>query len=249
MRAETRKTPSIADALPQEIPLPLQPVKDELPTMATQPDESVKPPHKHPFGAITKHIGNDEQGRPVYVQEPGPAAGYIFNCKGCMWEDRQRLRETPNLPDLETVLFLVPRVEYDEKIAREFIGRRYPDAIHIGSAFNPERLIYVPNSRIVVITRRALPFKNTGPRYKRRQDEEGKWVEWEVEPEQYLSEIVESAPIVVADCIHVDQGTMFSDQKLDLSGLIARLAEVAFPYKITVPGHPDDKLYYMRLNT
>jgi hypothetical protein len=42
---------------------------------------------------------------------------------------------------------------------------------------------------------------------------------------------------------------MFSEQSVDMRELVARLAEVAQPYRIAIPADPKDRMYVMRLNS
>jgi hypothetical protein len=238
--------PTAADAIIAEVPL----VVSEKPKYAAQELPKDCPPHHHPAGVCDKVVGLDSiSGLPIIREVAARKPMYIPTCKACQWEDRDRLATEPELLDLSSVLFLVPEVEYDQRICKLHVSKRYPDAKAIASSFHAERLTFVPNARIVVVTRRPPMGSTVGPRYKRRMDEEGVWQEWELEPATYLSDVVESAPIVVAECMRIESGSMFADQKHDLSELVARLSEVAQPYRIAIPAHPDDRMYIMRSNS
>lgn len=249
MKLETRKAsdqPSVADAIIVDNPLPPAP---EKPAQVVDDLPAKKPPHVHPSGVCDRIVGEDRDGKPIIREVPARTPTYVFNCKACQWEDRERMKAPTEVLDLDSVLFLVPESDYDQKVCRAYVSKRYPEVTSVTDKFHAERLSFVPNARVVVVTRRAKPGKQLGPRFKRKKDAEDVWQEWEVEPETYLDDVVESAPINIRECLHVQPAGMFSDQKLDLSELIARLSEVAYPYRIAIPAHPDDRMYVMRNNT
>jgi len=176
---------------------------------------------------------------------------YIFSCKGCIADDKKRMDAPPTLNEvaLDKTLFLIPETEYDQAICRVYLKTRYPEATNIVAQFNAERLSYVKGAQIVVITRRGKNGGMPGPGTRRQKDAEDVWKESKIPPETYLDELVESAPILVEECMNVVPANMFSDQDVDMRELIARLSERAYPYRIACPADPRDKLYIMRLNS
>lgn len=210
-----------------------------------------KPPHAHPTGVRDEVVGVDEQGRRQIRQISARTPKYVFNCAGCVAEDKARMAAPPTLTaaELESTLFLVPETDYDREICRIYVQQRYPAAKSVSHQVHAEKLSYVKDARIVVITRRGLDGKLPGVGWKRMKDEEGKFDDFKVPPETYLNEVVESAPIVVAECMDVVPATMFSEGSVNMTELAARLAEHAAPYRIALPADPRDKMYVMRLNS
>lgn len=210
-----------------------------------------KPIHVHPSGIRDEVVGVDEQGRRIIRQVPARTPRYVHNCPACMAEDKARLAAPPTLTaaEMESTLFFVPETDYDRDICRIYVQQRYPNAQSISHQVNAEKLSYVKGARIVVVTRRGLDGKRPGPGWKRQKDEEGKFEDFKVPPETYLHEVVESAPILVSDCMDVVPATMFSEGSVDMTELSARLAEHAYPYRIALPADPRDKMYVMRLHS
>lgn len=207
--------------------------------------------HKHPHGMRDEIVGVDEQGKRVVRQVPARAPLYVFNCPACVAEDKARMAAPPTMTpaEIETTLFLIPESDYDRSICSMYVHQRYPNVTNISHQVHAEKISYVKGARIVVVTRRGLDGKPPGPGWNRRKDEEGKFEDFKVPPETYLHEVVESAPILVADCMDVIPATMFSEGSVNMSELVARLAEHAFPYRIAPPADSRDKMYVMRLNS
>lgn len=232
-----RATPSIADAIANDPPPAVEAI------VALQ--------HRHPSGFRDEVVGVDEQGRRQIRQVTARTATYAFNCPACIAEDKARMAAPPTFTpeELETTLFLVPESDYDREICRLYIEQRYPEAKSVSHQFHAEKLAYVKDARIVVITRRGVNNKAPGPGWKRQKDEEGKWQDFKIPPETYLNEVVESAPIFVADSMSVVPATMFSEGSVDLTELTSRVAERAYPFRIAPPADPRDKMFVMRLNS
>ena len=250
MQVSTKKVsePTVASAIGDQEPERPR-ARAAFAPLKVDPD---KPPeHEHPRGMNDVIAGVDEQGRRIIHSVPARVATYKFDCPRCMWDDDKRMRELPALSDdeLNATLFLVPESSYDASVCRAYITRRYPGKRNIASAFNAEKLSYVRGAQIVVITRRGLNGQPPGPGSKRTKDEEGKFADTAVPPETYLDELVECAPIVIADCMDVVPATMLSEGSVKLDELIARLSEHVYPYRIALPVHKDDKLYVMRGNS
>lgn len=209
--------------------------------------------HKHPSPIVDRVLGLTDEGRRIIAPVQGRTATYIFSCKACQAEDKERMAG-PQLTEAElaNTMFLVPEDSYDQSVCKAYIEQRFGslEGLHIVPQFNAEKLSYVKDSQIVVVTRRGLNGKAPGPSGKRVKDIEDKWVESKIDPAEYIKEVVESSPVIVGDCIEETTATMFSDRSVDMSELVARLAERAAPqHRISVPAHPNDKLYVMRLNT
>ncbi|HEX6464227.1 MAG TPA: hypothetical protein VFZ98_07240 [Vicinamibacterales bacterium] len=207
--------------------------------------------HRHPSGFRDEVAGVDEQGRRIIRQIAARTPTYVFNCPACVAEDKARMAAPPTLTAAEigTTLFLIPESDYDRSICALYVRERYPDAQSVSHQFHAEKLAYVKDARIVVVTRRGLNGKTPGPAWKRQKDEEGKWEDFKLPPETYLNEVVESSPIIVADCMDVVPATMFSDGSVDMTELTARVAERAYPFRIAPPADPRDKMFVMRLNS
>lgn len=243
-RKATQAEPSISDAVINESKLPERPS-----ARAQKPAGPPPTKHEHPRSECDVIAGHDDNGRRVIRQVMGRELRYFAGCKLCQHLDQKRMAAPPTLENLSQTLFLVPEPEYDNMVARAYIATRYPDAENIVHAFHAEKLSYVKGAQIVVVTRRGLSGKVTGPRTKRTKDEEGTFYDAPIPPDTYLAECVESEPIVVADCLDVVPATMFSDQSVDMTELVARLAEVAAPFRIAPPADPKDRMYVMRLNS
>jgi hypothetical protein len=207
--------------------------------------------HRHPSGFRDEVVGVDEQGRRQIRSVPARTPTYVFNCPACVADDKARMAAPPTLTaaELNATLFLIPESDYDRSICTLYVKERYPEAQSVVHQFHAEKLAYVKDARIVVVTRRGLNGKTPGPGWKRQKDEEGKWEDFKLPPETYLHEVVESAPIVVSDCMDVVPATMFSEGSVDMTELTARVAERAYPYRIAPPADPRDKMFVMRLNS
>lgn len=215
------------------------------------PQPSASSAHTHVGGWRDEIYGIDEQGRRQIRSVLARTPLYVHSCKTCQAEDKARMAAPPTLTDAEidNTLFLIPESDYDRDVARAYLSNRYPNARSVSHQFHAEKLTYVQGARIVVCTRRGIDGKPSGPAWKRRKDEEGKFEDFKIPADTYVNEIVESAPIVVAECMDVVPATMFSEGSVDMTELAARLAEHAYPYRIALPADPRDKMYVMRLNS
>lgn len=222
-------------------------MQTETSKSSARAEEPQKVVHNHPRGMRDRIAGLDPDGRRIVVTEMDRQPTYLPNCKACQAADRERMAGPAPKYNLETTMFLLPEPEYDNMVCRAYLIARYPDAEHIVHAFNADKLSYVKGAQVVVITRRGKNGK-LGPRTKRAKDEEGTFYDAPIPPETYLDEVVESDPIVVADCVRVQAGSMYAEESVDFSELMARIAERAVPFRIAPPIAPD-KLYVMRLNS
>lgn len=217
-------------------------------TEKSEPSAPLK--HIHPVGVREEETGKDDNGKRIIRIVPEREATYLVSCKACQAEDKARMAAPTTLLNLDSTLFLVPEPEYDGMVARSYLRERYPEeTLNTASSFHAEKLTYVKGAQIVVVTRRGQNGKTTGPRTKRTKDEEGTFHDAPVPAETYHDEIVESAPVIVEECMDVKPATMFSEQVVDMRELIARLSERANPYRIAAPADPKDRMYVMRLNS
>lgn len=238
MNTETAKPPSARAGEP-----PPAPTQDPPP-----PPPKPKPPaHHHPRGVHDVNQGRDPEGRRIIVTEQDRQVTYRSDCKGCQHADRERMAAPPEPYDPSATLFLIPESDYDNMVCRAYVQSRWPEAEHVIHCFNADKLSYVKNALVVVISRRGINGK-TGPRTKRTKDEEGTFYDAPIPPETYLNEVVESDPIRVDDCVRVTQGTMYAEESADFGELMARIAERCVPFRLAPP-NPPDKLYVMRLNS
>lgn len=188
--------------------------------------------HTHGNGACYEPY-TDEDGRRRTRPVQGRIPKYVFSCKACQAEDAKRLAAPATLSEeeAEDTVFLIPENSTDGKIARAYLEQRYPQReLFALDTIRPERLALRPGSRVVVLSRRVLPGNKTvGSSIKQGEDKDGNVVDIHVPPETHIAEIVESAPIVVSDCVASTSATMFEDATIDISELRDRLSEHALP--------------------
>jgi hypothetical protein len=198
-------------------------------TVTKRVDVSV---HQHGTGKC-EEMWVDEDGRRRVRPAQGRVPKYAFNCKVCKTEDAKRMAAAPTLTDedIEHTVFLVPERAYDQRVAREYLAKRYPGReLFMTADIRPARLAMHKSSKIVVVTRRALPGNSSvGAEVKKTEDRHGSTIDVPVDPAEYVSEVVESAPVDVSECVSAAQGTMFSDSVVDLSELNAHLCDLALP--------------------
>lgn len=218
---------------------------DKPSARATAPEPVLQ--HNHPRGVREMEVGRDPDGRRIIQVIQDRETTYSVRCKACLAADVARMKGPPGKFNMETTMFLVPEPDYDGLVARAYLAARYPEAEHVVHQYNAEKLAYVKDAKVVVITRRGKNGK-TGPRFKRTKDEEGTFYDAPIPPETYLDEVVESDPVNVSDCVQVTPGTMYAAESADFAELTARIAERATPFRIAPP-NPPDKLFVMRLNS
>lgn len=240
MEVQARKVSSLAGNQPE----PAQP--------------SAAATHTHPPQFRDVQTGIDpDSGKRIISTIQGRTPTYMVTCAACRAADRERMSGPPAALDFARTIFLVPEPAYDNRVARAYIEKRYGNAALVGDesglnivhSFQAHKLTFVKGAQVIVVTRRAKNGKMVGPATKRSKDEEGTFYDAPIEPETYIDECVESAPILVSDCITVQPATMFTEQQIDMTELVARLAEVAQPYRIAPPSDPADRMYAMRLNS
>lgn len=193
--------------------------------------EPTTPKHMHGEGALCEVAYFDDDNRRRVRVERARVPPYVFNCKACIAEDKARMEAPPEDIDFDSTIFLIPESAPDATIAQVYLAKRYPGVeLAALSTIRPARLAIRKGAQLVVVTRRALPGKPcVGPMTRLIEDKRGDMVETPVPPEEHLAEIVESAPIVVDDCVKSTAATMFSDAVVDLTELNLRLCDVASP--------------------
>lgn len=256
METTVRKTPAedkppsaraskLADIISED-----PPPSQETITIAKAKPAPAPTRHEHPPVHHTVIADVSDGGKRITQTVERPRSVYFAGCRLCQLQDRERRESEPPPIDYDATLFFVPELDYDQQIARAYIRHRYgADATNIVHAFNAEKLTYVRGAQIIVVVRRPLPGKLLGKREKRIKDEEGKWDDQPVSPEEYIGEIVESAPLIVEDVVRVTKADMYNEGSIDMSELIERLGELVWPNKLQLPADPRDKLYVMRANT
>lgn len=175
----------------------------------------------------------DEDGRRRTRQIAGRRPTYQWNCRACNAEDIARRESPPTLTDdeLKNTLFLIPEHTHDSALARLYLEKRYakPELAALCD-LRPQRLATWQGAQIVVIARRPAPGKGRiGDAFRRSEDKHGNTVDIQIPVEEFLPEIYESKPIVIADCVVASKATMFSESISDVSELQSRLSEFALP--------------------
>src|SRR5882672_6770382 len=178
--------------------------------------EEKAPEHKHPQGVCDVVVGHDDQGRRVIQQALERKATYRSDCRACQLEDKKRMDSPSRLTaaEMETTLFLIPEPDYDNLVARQYLKRRHQNAKNIVAAFHAEKLSFVKDAQIVVISRRGKDGNPPQTAWKRQKDAEDVWQETKLPPETFIDECVESEPIMVSECLDVVPATMFSEQSV-----------------------------------
>lgn len=188
--------------------------------------------HDHGNGRCEEHW-TDEDGRRRTRPAQGRIPKYVFNCKACQAEDKARMAAAPTLTedDFESTVFLVPESSSDAKVVNEYLKKRYPgQSLFATDTIRPARLALRPGAQVVVIVRRALPgHVHVGANFRHVEDKDGRQVEQPIPPVEHIAEIVESAPVLVSECVNSTGATMFEDATIDISEFKARLGEHAAP--------------------
>lgn len=162
-------------------------------------------------------------------QVTAPPAVYLHTCKACQLEDAERRDAEPQISpeEFDNTLFLIPAADYSREVCTKYMQKRYPGAT-VMTYMQPEILSAFPNAQIVVVTRKPGPL-GLGPAAKTVLNPKEELVQLAIPAEEYLHEVVESAPIKVSDGVLVSMGTMFTHGRLDLARFSLRLGEVAAP--------------------
>jgi hypothetical protein len=197
--------------------------------MATQPQtqEPAKPKLQH------KHPNNEH---------------YLFTCKACRDADAQRSKldvRALSDDDLVRTTFLVPETDYDNRVCRAYIALKYPDAVYVESKLNTAQFGGWADGEQIVVVRRDTHPKPGGPGSRREKDVEDRWQYIPIEPETYINEVVESAPVDVKTTMVVTKADRFTKAELNTKPLIARLSELMpLPYRIDLPRDDNDSVLY-----
>ncbi len=217
---------------------------------AADPNEPLR--HEHGNGMREQpYLDDDGRRRVTLVQ--GRVPKYLANCKACVAEDVKRMAADAPEHDFDSTVFLIPELAPDSNLATAYLAKRYP-GIEVAalSTIRPARLAVRKGASVVVVTRRVLKGQRfVGSSVRVVEDKRGELIEQQVPIEEYLPEIVESAPVVVDDCVTSTAATMFSDAQVDLGELSAQLSDHAAPRYTVVqyqrlPGS-DEVVFTMRL--
>lgn len=175
---------------------------------------------------------------------------YVFTCKACRAADAERskldVRAIPE-DDLVRTTFLIPDSDYDNQVCRAYLMHKYPDATYIGSSLNTSIIGGWPEGEQIVVVRRDTYPKPVGPGSRREKDVEDKWQYVGIDPETYVHEVVEMAPIDIKATIIETKPDRFTKAKLNKAPLLRRLAELMpLPYRIDIPRSlGDDCIYFV----
>lgn len=198
----------------------------EVETTKAKPTPTPKIEHRHPVSYRT----------PVYYG----------SCRACIIEDEKRSgADKPALyteEEQQDITFLYPEDSYEGAVCQAYMAKRYPYAPFHNSQLSLLTMLQLPaGNKIVVLKRTGKPGKPMGKRYKRSQDEEKRWADQEIDPNEYIDQVVESAPLDIRGALITHEGdrftraniehTEFLDQLADLCGTgfrieVSRLSEV-----------------------
>lgn len=184
------------------------------------------------------------QTKPVGHKHTNPDTNYQHTCKACRAADAERSKpETHSVSedDLERTTFLIPESPYDNAVCRAYLSAKYPDAQYIGNSLDLQKVAGWPDSEQIVVVRRDTWPKTPGKGFRKEKDEMGKWIDIPIEPETYISEVVESAPVLLRDAREVTKADRFTKSQTNMAVLLRRLAELmAPPYRIDLPRDEND---------
>lgn len=173
------------------------------------------------------------------------AVKYYFGCPKCQADDAERSgidKKRLSDEDMTRTFFLIPQNEYDHDVCSSYVMNKYPGALAVGSQIPLRELVHSMDAQVVVVIRRGSKGRPPGKGWERAVDAEGKWVDARVPAEKYWPEVIESAPLVVRDCVSKTEGSMFVLAKVDDRELIDQLADLAYPFKISPPRTEKDNL-------
>jgi len=184
--------------------------------------------------APTVHVGHDSDRR--------RKQHYVASCPACQLDDKaRRTSESASIPeeDLYRTIFLIPDFAPERRIAEIYVQRRYPGAQNIGSSLNYNLVPQMPEIQIVVVARRPEPGHSLSPHVRQQLRVDNKWEEVQVQPEQLVHEVLESAPIQVGDAVTVSPMSLTTATQVNTDELVERLAEVSPGYRIFRQNPPD----------
>jgi hypothetical protein len=172
----------------------------------------------------------------------GRESMYWHDCPACQADDdaRRELKQ-PQIPDqdLGRTFFLVPDYAPERDIAVMYLKQKYPRAKNIGHEINMQALPYVQGAQVVVVCRRPRPNTELTPIGKLELMKDGKWKEVKTPIAEMVPEVLESAPIGVADSIAVSQPSVFVPSTVSTDELLERLTDVAWGYRVFRQNPPD----------
>lgn len=178
----------------------------------------------------------------VHPKDARRAVVYSAACPACQLDDAKRRNATePQIPedDLYKTIFLIPDYAPERQIASLYVQRRYPGAVNVGSSINFKLVPQMPDIIIVVVARRPQPGHTLTPHLRQQLRADNKWEDVVVPHDELIPEVLESAPIVVGDTVKVSAISLITEQEVDVSELVDRLAEVSPGYRIMKQNPPD----------
>jgi hypothetical protein len=179
----------------------------------------------------------------------GRDALYWFECPACIAADEARRNATaPQISDadLSRTFFLVPDYTPEREVCVEYLKRTYPRTKNLGSEVNLQALPYVTGAQIVVVCRRPRPGQELAPTFKLELMQDQKWKEVKQPIVSMLGDVLESAPIGVADSIAVSQPSVFVPSTVSTDELVDRLCEVCPTYRMFRQNAPDCMIRFMQ---
>lgn len=179
----------------------------------------------------------------------GRDAVYSDACPACIAADEARRKaKTPQISaeDLPRTFFLIPDYSPERETCVEYLRRTYPKSRNIGSEVNLQALPYVTGAQIVVVCRRARPGEDLAPTFKLELMADQKWKEIKQPINSLLLDVLESAPIGVAESIAVSQPSVFVPSTVSTDELTERLCEVSPGYRMFKQNPPDVMIRFMQ---
>lgn len=181
----------------------------------------------------TRHVGHDSDRR-RHIH-------YLSSCPACQLADNARREPGPHVAedDLYRTIFLIPDYAPERRIAELYIQRNYPGAQNQGSSLNYHLVPQMPEIQVVVVARRPKPGYSLTPHVTKRLREDNKWEEVQVQPDDLVHEVLESAPILVGESVSVSPQSLTTHSQVNTDELVERLAEVSPGYRIFRQNPPD----------
>jgi hypothetical protein len=169
---------------------------------------------------------------------------YYVGCALCREEDEaRRASETPNIPadQVDTTFFLYPDYAPEKQVCEAYLRRKYPNlnpGLH-GSSVPRDRLMMVPEFQVVAVRRVPLLHRSLSPIFRREIMKDLTWHDVPVDQEDLIPEVLESAPISIADSIEAPTQTFFQSGSTSDAELVARLCDVFHGYRVATRVHID----------
>jgi hypothetical protein len=207
-------------------------ITHEAPKDATPRIKAPKIPRPQRL-APTVHVGHDNDRR--------RKQHYVASCPACQLDDKARRSGGPHVAedDLYRTIFLIPDFAPERRIAEIYVQRNYPGAQNLGSSLNYNLVPQMPEIQIVVVARRPEPGHSLTPHVRQQLRVDNKWEEIQVQPDELVHEVLESAPIMVGEAVQVSPMSLTTATTVNTDELVERLAEVAPGYRVFRQNPPD----------